>query len=60
MKASKRVYRVDQPDVQKSCASVKNFTKFLVSREGQVLKRYAPSDTPEKIEDDLRGMIEQL
>jgi glutathione peroxidase len=35
-----------------------NFTKFLVDREGQVLKRYAPSDTPEKIEDDLRGMIE--
>jgi glutathione peroxidase len=36
-----------------------NFTKFLVSRDGQVLKRYAPSDTPEKIEDELRGMIEQ-
>jgi len=35
-----------------------NFTKFLVNREGQVLKRYAPSDTPEKIEDDLRGLIE--
>jgi len=37
-----------------------NFTKFLVNREGQVLKRYAPGDTPEKIEDDLRGMIERL
>jgi glutathione peroxidase len=37
-----------------------NFTKFLVNREGQVLKRYAPSDTPEKIEDDLREMIERL
>jgi glutathione peroxidase len=36
-----------------------NFTKFLVGRDGQVLKRYAPSDTPEKIEDDLRGMIER-
>jgi glutathione peroxidase len=36
-----------------------NFTKFLVNREGQVLKRYAPSDTPEKIEDDLQGMIER-
>ena len=35
-----------------------NFTKFLVSQDGQVLKRYAPTDTPEKIEADLRGMIE--
>ena len=26
-----------------------NFTKFLVNRNGQVLKRYAPSDTPKKI-----------
>lgn len=35
-----------------------NFTKFLVNRNGQVLKRYAPSDTPKKFENDLRGMIE--
>jgi glutathione peroxidase len=34
-----------------------NFTKFLVSRDGQVLKRYAPTDTPEKIEDDLTGTL---
>ena len=30
-----------------------NFTKFLVDREGQVLKRFAPSDTPEKIAKDV-------
>ena len=35
-----------------------NFTKFLVNRDGQVLKRYAPSDTPEKIEVDLKAMTE--
>ena len=34
-----------------------NFTKFLVNREGQVLKRYAPSDTPEKIEADLKEIL---
>ena len=32
-----------------------NFTKFLVGRKGQVLKRYAPTDTPES----LREAIEQ-
>jgi glutathione peroxidase len=26
-----------------------NFTKFLVDENGQVVKRYAPTDTPEKI-----------
>jgi glutathione peroxidase len=30
-----------------------NFTKFLVDAEGKVVKRYAPNDTPEKIEKDL-------
>ena len=30
-----------------------NFTKFLIDRNGQVVKRYAPTDTPEKIEDQL-------
>jgi glutathione peroxidase len=30
-----------------------NFTKFLVDSEGNVVKRYAPNDTPEKIEKDL-------
>lgn len=30
-----------------------NFTKFLVGRDGAVLKRYAPKDTPEQIEKDL-------
>jgi glutathione peroxidase len=35
-----------------------NFTKFLVDREGQVLKRFAPTDTPEKIEEELRPLID--
>ena len=32
-----------------------NFTKFLIGRDGQVIKRYAPTDAPEK----LRGDIEK-
>ncbi len=32
-----------------------NFTKFLVDRDGQVVKRYAPTDTPEKIAKDVQA-----
>ena len=34
-----------------------NFTKFLVDRSGQVVKRYAPVDTPEKIDKDLSALL---
>ena len=30
-----------------------NFTKFLVGRDGTVLKRYAPTDTPESLTADI-------
>ena len=34
-----------------------NFTKFLIGRDGKVVARYAPVDTPEKIERDLEGVL---
>ena len=34
-----------------------NFTKFLVDREGNVVKRYAPTDKPEDIKKDLSKML---
>lgn len=34
-----------------------NFTKFLVDREGNIVKRYAPTDTPDKIEDLIKKLI---
>ncbi len=30
-----------------------NFTKFLIGRDGTVLKRYAPNDTPESLRKDI-------
>lgn len=34
-----------------------NFTKFLIDREGNVIRRYAPSTTPESIDDDIRKLL---
>jgi glutathione peroxidase len=34
-----------------------NFTKFLVDRGGKVVRRYAPTDTPEKIGKDLVALL---
>ena len=34
-----------------------NFTKFLVGRDGKVLKRYAPTDKPESIKGDIEKAL---
>ena len=34
-----------------------NFTKFLVNREGEVVARYEPTVSPEKIEDDIKALL---
>jgi len=35
-----------------------NFTKFLVDRDGRVLERFGPSDTPEKIEPAITSTLD--
>jgi glutathione peroxidase len=34
-----------------------NFTKFLVDRSGNPIKRYAPQQKPETIEEDIRNAL---
>ena len=34
-----------------------NFTKFLVGKDGLVLKRYAPNDTPESLRKDIERAL---
>jgi len=34
-----------------------NFTKFLIDKEGKVLKRYAPNVTPEALEGDIEKLV---
>jgi glutathione peroxidase len=34
-----------------------NFTKFLVGRDGQVVRRYAPQDAPAKLASDIEAAL---
>jgi glutathione peroxidase len=34
-----------------------NFTKFLVGKDGQVIKRYAPNDTPASLKKDIEAAL---
>ena len=34
-----------------------NFTKFLVNRDGTLIKRYAPTTKPEEMEKDIQAML---
>ena len=34
-----------------------NFTKFLVGRDGKVVKRYAPNDTPDSMRADIEAAL---
>ena len=34
-----------------------NFTKFLVGKDGKVLKRYAPTDKPESLRKDIEAAL---
>jgi glutathione peroxidase len=48
-----RLLKSAKPGVLGTEAIKWNFTKFLVSPAGEVLKRYGSSDTPEKIGEEL-------
>ena len=45
------------PGVLGSEAIKWNFTKFLVDRDGRVVRRYAPTDTPEAIRADIERLL---
>ena len=43
--------------VEKDSDILWNFTKFLINRDGTVVKRYAPTTTPADLEKDIQGML---
>lgn len=49
----------ERPGVLGTEAIKWNFTKFLVGRDGQVLRRYGPADSPESIADDIEAALDE-
>jgi glutathione peroxidase len=49
--------KAEQPGLLGSQAIKWNFTKFLVGPGGEVISRYAPKETPERIEEDLLPLL---
>lgn len=47
----------EKPGLLGSTAIKWNFTKFLVGRDGRVIKRYAPTDTPASLKDDIEKAL---
>ena len=47
----------EKPGLLGSTAIKWNFTKFLVGRDGRVLKRYAPLDTPASLARDVEAAL---
>ena len=47
----------EAPGILGSKAIKWNFTKFLVGRDGRVIKRYAPQDAPEKLTQDIEQAL---
>jgi len=47
----------EKPGLLGSTAIKWNFTKFLVGRDGQVRKRYAPLDTPASLARDIEAAL---
>jgi glutathione peroxidase len=48
-----RYLKHEKPGVLRTEAIKWNLTKFLIDREGRVVARYAPNDTPESFEADV-------
>jgi glutathione peroxidase len=47
----------EKPGLLGSAVIKWNFTKFLVGRDGQVIKRYAPLDTPASLAKDIEAAL---
>ena len=49
--------KAEAPGLMGSKAIKWNFTKFLIDREGDVVKRYGPADAPKSIAKDIEKLL---
>ncbi|MDE2578441.1 MAG: glutathione peroxidase [Hyphomicrobiales bacterium] len=52
-----RYLTAEKPGLLGSKAIKWNFTKFLIGRDGKIIKRYAPTDKPEDIAADIEKAL---
>ena len=56
-KASAALFKKISKSMEKDSDIKWNFTKFLINRDGTVIKRYPPTTEPKDIEKDINSML---
>jgi glutathione peroxidase len=56
-KATHAMLKGISKSVEKDSDILWNFTKFLIGRDGSVVKRFPPTDTPEAMEADIKALL---
>ena len=56
-KAAKAFFKTISKSVEKDSDIKWNFTKFLISKDGDTIKRYAPTTEPADFEKDIEAML---
>ena len=58
-KATHTLHKTLSKSVEKDSDILWNFTKFLISKDGASIKRYAPTVEPKDFEKDIEAMLEK-
>jgi glutathione peroxidase len=56
-KAAKALFKTISKSVEKDSDIKWNFTKFLISKDGETIKRFAPTTEPEDFEKDIEDFL---
>jgi len=56
-KGTRALLKTISTSVEKDSDILWNFTKFLISKDGETIKRYAPTTEPKDFEQDVEAML---